>query len=189
MLLKLRMGILALAATAVAWVVSGCGPDSGSSGSSSTPARQPAASAAPERPGLAVRSDYYTADVEAELQAAGLDPIDFRQGQRHYDLFCTNCHAAPTSASAPEPRAMLGPPSYAVAYYYRRAFPDARERSAAIAKFTARPTEEDAIMPWAVEQYGLMAPMPLSETQLNEISVFLATAEFVRPNWYRVKEE
>lgn len=161
--------------------VVGCGSDSGSSESSSV------VRAAPSEPELAVRSDYYSAKVEAELSAAGLRPQDFRQGQRHYELYCTNCHAAPKSAVAPVPGNLLGPPSYAVAAAYRQAYPDAGQRSAEIASFTAKPSEESALMGWAVERFGLMSPMPLSESQLEAISVFLATAEFVKPGWFELQ--
>ncbi|MFU8847572.1 MAG: hypothetical protein ACNA77_02495 [Opitutales bacterium] len=161
--------------------VMGCGSDPGPLGSSS------AAGVAASEPEFAVRSDYYSAEVEAELLAGGLNPQAFRQGQRYYELYCTNCHVAPKSAAASAPGNLLGPPSYAVAAAYRQAYPDAGQRSAEIASFTAKPSEESALMGWAVERYGLMAPMPLSESQLEAISVFLATAEFVKPGWFELQ--
>ena len=49
--------------------------------------------------------------------------------------------------------------------------------------YTAKPTKEDALMPEAIEEFGLMAPMPLSEEQLQDIFTFLGTAEFEKPGW------
>jgi mono/diheme cytochrome c family protein len=139
---------------------------------------------ASQQPSLAVRSDYYTGAVEAEMQAAGLKASDFRKGQKLYELYCMNCHAKPGRDGGPPPSKRLGPPAFAVADHYRRAIPDARERVAAIAKFSARPNEEDALMPGAVERFGLMSPMPLSEEQLHQASVFLGTGKFEKPGWY-----
>jgi hypothetical protein len=131
-----------------------------------------------------VRSDYYTAAVEAEFEAAGLNASGFRHGQRLFELYCMNCHAKPKRGGGPDPSKRLAPPAFAVADHYRRAIPDANERIAAIAKFTAKPNSEEALMPGAVEKFGLMRPMPLSEKQLHQISVFLGTAEFEKPTWY-----
>jgi|GEM_PF-2280599 mono/diheme cytochrome c family protein len=160
----------------------GCGSDS--SGSAADSSLQAVPVSAPQNPGLAVRSDYYTAKVEAELKAAGLKAADFRKGQRLYELYCMNCHAKPNRSRGPDPSKRLAPTTFAVADHYRRAIPDAKERVAAIAKFTAKPTKEDALMPEAIEEFGLMAPMPLSEEQLQDISTFLGTAEFEKPGWY-----
>jgi mono/diheme cytochrome c family protein len=175
-----RTGIGALI---VCCLLSGCGPDSSERSSGSPP--KAVATAAPKQSALAVRSDYYTAEVDAELKASGLNASDFRKGQRLYELYCMNCHAKPKQGGGgPGPAKRLAPPAFAVADHYRRAVPEAKARVAALAKFTAKPTEEDALMPGAIEKFGLMAPMPLSEEQLHQISVFLGTAEFEKPVWY-----
>lgn len=163
-------------------ILPACGSDAseGSSGSSS----KSAAVAAPQKPGLAIRSDYYTAAVEAELKAAGFSAADFRKGQRLYELYYMNCHAKPKQGGGPNPSKRLAPPAFAVANHYRRGIPDTRERVAAIASFTAKPSQEDALMPGAVEKFGLMGPMPLSEEQLQQISVFLGTGKCEKPGWY-----
>ncbi|MFO8026121.1 MAG: hypothetical protein R6U56_00475 [Opitutales bacterium] len=165
-------------------ILTACDPDPGSNGRSTSSSSQPEASAPAKSPGLAVRSDYYSADVEAGLQAEGLSPGDFKKGQRQYELYCLNCHAAPKRAGGSAPGERLAPPAFAVADHYRRAIPDTRERIEAIAKFTAKPNEEDALMPGAIRRFGLMSPMPLSEEQLERIAIFLATAEFAKPGWY-----
>ena len=166
----------------VFFILAGC--DSNSSGSSSGTSSNSVAVPAVQGPGLAIRSDYYTAAVEAELEAAGLSAADFKKGQRLYELYCMNCHAKPRRDGGPGPGKRLGPPAFAVADHYRRAFPDAGERVAAIARFSAKPSEEDALMPGAVERFGLMRPMPLSEEQLHQASVFLGTGKFEKPGWY-----
>lgn len=166
--------------------LSGCGPDSSDSTSDSAtaPGPKPVARASAPKPALAVRSDYYTAEVEATLQAAGLKASDFRQGQKLYELYCMNCHAKPKRGGGPDPANRLAPPAFAVADHYRRAIPDTKARIEAIAKFTAKPSKEAALMPGAVEKFGLMAPMPLSAEQLHQTSLFLGTAEFEKPGWY-----
>ena len=134
---------------------------------------------------MAVRSPYYSEAVEAELTEAGIDPGAFRKGQRLYELYCMNCHKAPNNANEPEPSQRLAPPAFAVADHYRKGFPDTLERIAAIKNFTANPSVEDALMPGAVRRFGLMARMPLPEDQLEAVSIFLGTAEFVEPAWYQ----
>ena len=161
-----------------------CGPDSSKSGSSSSPAPKPAAINAQAKPGLLVRSDYYTAEVEAEIKAAGFKASDFRKGQKLYELYCMNCHAKPKRGSGPDPSSRLAPPAFAVADHYRRGIPDTQARVEAIAKFTSGPTKEAALMPGAVEKFGLMARLSLPEDQLHQVSVFLGTAKFEKPGWY-----
>jgi len=163
-------------------ILTACGSDSSESSSANPTKSVPVA--VPEKPGLAVRSDYYTSDVEAEMRAAGLKASDFRKGQKLYELYCMNCHARPRREGGPGSSKRLGPPAFAVADHYRRAIPDAKERVAAIAKFTAKPSKEDALMPGAVERFGLMGRMPLSEEQLHQTSVFLGTGKFEKPGWY-----
>ncbi|MGB0743373.1 MAG: c-type cytochrome [Opitutales bacterium] len=178
-----------ISASMLVCLLAACGPDKSESTSGSPP--KTAAPAPSTKPTLAVRSDYYTAEVEAELKASGLKASDFRKGQKLYELYCMNCHAKPKRGGGPDPSKRLAPPAFAVADHYRRAIPDASERVEAIARFTAKPSKEDALMPGAVEKFGLMAPMPLAEEQLHQTSVFLGTAEFEKPGWYdqHYKEE
>lgn len=174
---------LSASAFASSFLLAACGPDTSETGSSGG-SPKPVSVAPPQKPGLAVRSDYYTAAVEAEMKAADLKASDFRKGQKLYELYCMNCHAKTRRGGGPDPSKRLAPPAFALADHYRRGIPDARERVEAIASFTAKPSEEAALMPGAVERFGLMAPMPLSKEQLHQISVFLGTGEFEKPGWY-----
>jgi hypothetical protein len=72
-----------------------------------------------------------------------------------------------------------------MALRYREHFGDTAERIQAIRDFTASPRKENALMPGAVEQFGLMSAMPLSETELKKVSTFLATAYFETPPGHR----
>jgi hypothetical protein len=93
-------------------------------------------------------------------------------------------NAKPGRGGGLDPSKRLAPSAFAVADHYRRGFSDARDRVEAIARFTAKPTEEAALMPGAIKRFDLMAPMQLAEEQLQKISVFLGTAEFEKPVWY-----
>ncbi|MFP4260334.1 MAG: hypothetical protein ACLFS1_04560 [Opitutales bacterium] len=73
----IHFGISALTACCL---LSACGPDEQGSRSGGPP--KTGTTAAPQPSGLAVRSDYYTAAVEAEFEAAGLKAADFRHGQQ-----------------------------------------------------------------------------------------------------------
>jgi len=121
----------------------------------------------------------------AEIEQAGYDLALFRKGKRYYELYCTSCHRAdvPQGMSHGE-AARLAPPAFAVAHHYRRKIPDLNERVDAFAAFVLNPSEDDALMPGAVERFGLMSRLNLPEDQLKATSLFLAAGQFERPGWY-----
>lgn len=160
-----------------------CACDSKPSSSQTASAPTPQASPAPAKPVLAVSSPFYSESVEAEIKAAGLDPSDFRKGQRHYEMYCTNCHGV--QAGATKPAVVLAPPAFAVADHYRKAHPSTAERVEAIHSFVKKPDPEKVLMPGAVKRFGVMMAMPLPDDQLKQIGIFLATGEFEEPVWYQ----
>lgn len=177
---RLHRSLACLLPAAVLLLTLGCEPTSPQP--SSAPAKSGSGSTAAAG---AIRSPYHSPQVQAELAVAGLQAVDFQKGQRLFELYCMNCHAKPRRGGGPNPADRLAPPAFAVADHYSRAIADTQERIEAIRSFTEKPDAEKALMPGAVERFGLMRPMPLSEVQLLQISTFLATAEFEEPAWYQ----
>lgn len=131
------------------------------------------------------RIKYLSEQAEAELRTAGIDLNLFRNGRRYYELYCTACHQIEIGSTAPAPTNMLAPPAFAVANHYQLNFENLNKRVAAIEAFVSDPSEEKGIMPGAARRFGTMIKINLPEDQIHAIALFLASAEFKEPLWYR----
>lgn len=109
----------------------------------------------------------------------------YLQGKQQYETLCVLCHKLEVEGDAhPDPKTMLAPAAFAVAYRYEQMIPDEAERIEAIVEFVKKPTEEAVLMPGAVAQWGLMAPLPLPDEQLQAIATYMVYSEFEKPAWF-----
>ena len=110
--------------------------------------------------------------IVASTQAHALSPE--AEAGRSMIGVCNACHA-------PELDPPKGPPLFGVQRRYKRAYPDRDAFTGRMVAFVRQPARGDAIMLQAVNQLGLMAPMPLPESTLRSIAAYIYEERFDPP--------
>jgi mono/diheme cytochrome c family protein len=92
---------------------------------------------------------------------------DLVAGQTLFNTICTACHSL-----QPPPR--LAPPMAMVSQHYRDAFASESDARAAMLAFLLAPDTSRATMPaHAIQRFGLMPKLPLSEQQFRDVSAYI----------------
>jgi len=84
---------------------------------------------------------------------------------------------------------MLAPPLWGVRSHYLAESQDPEKFVQAIVDFTVSPSEENGLMPLAIERYGLMQSVSLSEEALREVAIAIYMAAIERPVWLKAYEK
>jgi len=93
--------------------------------------------------------------------------------KKYLAINCETCHAP-----AGEQSMRLAPPFLAIQKHYLEAYPQKEEFEKALIDFLESPKKEHALMQKAVEKYGLMPPMLISEEETQNLATFLFENEF-----------
>lgn len=105
--------------------------------------------------------------VVAAPMAAGAQQGGVADGKTTFETICSVCH---TIDAPPK----LAPPMSHVARRYRMAFKTEEEAVAAMVAFVLKPDATKATMPpMAIERFGLMPALPLSEGQLRAVASYI----------------
>ncbi len=104
--------------------------------------------------------------------ARALSP-DAEEGKRLYPA----CHVCHDQAQDPP----LGPPMWGVKRRYGKGTLDDEDFVESMTAFVKAPTLEKAIHDEAVEQLGLMPPLPLPDEMLRKISIYILKESFPPP--------
>lgn len=92
---------------------------------------------------------------------------DLAAGQVLFNTVCTACHSL-------QPPPKLAPPMAMVSQHYRDAFADETAARAAMLAFLLAPDTSRATMPaHAIQRFGLMPKLPLSEQQFRDVSAYV----------------
>ena len=87
---------------------------------------------------------------------------------------CHVCHN-------PEAEPPLGPPMWGVQRRYKRSSIDDEDFIKSMVSFVKKPTRENARHDMAVEQMGLMPPLPLPYEVLQKIATYILEEKFPPP--------
>jgi mono/diheme cytochrome c family protein len=87
---------------------------------------------------------------------------------------CQVCHN-------PEAEPPLGPPMWGVQRRYKRSTIDDQDFIKSMVDFVKKPTLESARHDMAVEQMGLMPPLPLPDEVLEKIATYILEEKFPPP--------
>lgn len=114
-------------------------------------------------------------------QTLQLTPAELQEGQRVVRLHCATCHGVGENAQAE----MLAPSLWGVRQHYARKYSEPEAFVTAMMAFLDHPQMETGLMPQAIEQYGLMAMLPLDEAQLRAAVRLICAGHVQRPAWAR----
>ncbi len=87
------------------------------------------------------------------------------------------CHVCHNQAMDPP----LGPPMWGVQRCYKKGTIDDEDFVTSMVEFVKQPTLEDAKHNMAIEQMGLMPALPLPDTMLKNIAVYILEEKFPPP--------
>ena len=100
-------------------------------------------------------------------------------GFQGLEVACFSCHSPDPGAAAP-----VAPTMAAIREGYLTIGADFESFSAAIERFVKTPTIENAVLPGAVEKFGLMPKLSIDDGVLNAIAYYLYQSDLQDPNWY-----
>ncbi len=100
------------------------------------------------------------------------------QGEAVFTRVCFDCH----NATEPTPD-MIAPPIFAAKNHYA-GFAARADFVAAVSAFLLDPKDETALMPGAIEKFGLMPPPDLTEAEAVAVAEYLYATDFTLPDWY-----
>lgn len=119
------------------------------------------------------------------VQALELSAAEIQAGQRVVRLHCATCHGIGDNSQAE----MLAPSLWSVRQHYIRKSPEPEAFVSAMLEFLDHPQSETGLMPQAIEQYGLMAMLPLDEEQLRAAVRLICAGHVERPAWARAYDK
>lgn len=106
-------------------------------------------------------------------------------GEQLFMAFCNVCHKVEVTREMHDnPSQMLAPPAFAVADHYKWRIEDPEERVRRIIEYVVAPSEKAALMPGAIQRFGVMPAMPLQKEQLDAIARYVLDTDFEEPSWY-----
>ena len=104
------------------------------------------------------------------------------QTKEGYALMKENCYVCHNPESVSHD-AILAPPFKAVKMHYTRNYDSKEEFVSAIVKWVQHPSEENALMPGAVDKFKVMPPLPLEIYEIEKIAAYIYENDPEEPIW------
>jgi len=101
-------------------------------------------------------------------ERAVADTVTFQQGKILIEQNCYSCHTPEMTG-----RQRLAPPIQMVKMHYMRDYETKEAFVDAIADWVSEPNKDKSIMPGALNRFGLMAPIAISEEDVRLIADYL----------------
>lgn len=115
-------------------------------------------------------------EVNSKLQS---DSDVLAKGFTLLESNCFTCHSPSNDMNN-----RIAPPMFAVKRHYIDAGYNKAEFIESIADYVQNPSEEKAIMPGAIEKFGVMPKMNFSKEDLEAISIYLYETELEEADWF-----
>ena len=124
-------------------------------------------------------------DQQGAVQALELSTAEIQDGQRVVRLHCATCHGIGDNSQVE----LLAPSLWSIRQHYIRKYPEPEAFVSSMLEFLDHPQFETSLMPQAIEQYGLMALLPLDEVQLRAAVRLICAGHVERPAWARAYDK
>lgn len=105
-------------------------------------------------------------------ERAAADTVTFQQGKILIEQNCYSCHTPEITGQQ-----RLAPPIQMVKMHYMRDYEIKEAFVDAIADWVREPNKDKSIMPGALNRFGLMAPIAISEENVRLIADYLYEAD------------
>lgn len=115
-----------------------------------------------------------TNEISAQQQheGAAADTVMFQKGKTLIEQNCYSCHTPEMTGQQ-----RLAPPIQMVKMHYMRDYETKEAFVEAIADWVNEPNKDKSIMPGALNRFGLMAPLAISEEDVRLIADYLYQAD------------
>ncbi len=107
--------------------------------------------------------------------------IDYSVGKELIETNCYACHN-PNSASHDD---LLAPPFVAIKKRYSMQHSNEADFVSAFLSYVQQPDSSKALMKGAIDEFGVMAPMPIGEEKITAIAQYLYNNEPAQPEWFQ----
>jgi len=107
---------------------------------------------------------------------------DTMSSEDGYALMKENCYVC-HNPEAVSHDAIIAPPFKAVKMHYTRNYDTKEEFVSAIVKWVQKPSEENALMPGAVDKFKVMPPLPLETSEIEKIATYIYENDVEEPAW------
>ena len=102
-------------------------------------------------------------------------------GESLIQTLCASCHTA-----AGQPR--IAPPVFAVIKRVKQQYPDREDFISQIAQWVNEPTAEQALMPCAIEKFGIMPKLNYKEQDVRTIAAYWYDSDVASPGKHGSKQ-
>ncbi|MGB5603147.1 MAG: hypothetical protein WBO14_11995 [Gammaproteobacteria bacterium] len=92
--------------------------------------------------------------------------------------FCASCHVL-------EGKPTIAPPIFAVKIHVKRSYTGRDAFVQRIVDWVEHPDETIALMPGAVNRFGVMPKLPYKNEDVRKIAEYIYDTDFKVPEWYR----
>jgi mono/diheme cytochrome c family protein len=100
------------------------------------------------------------------------------------DLMATHCHTC-HGVGELTMEEMLAPPLWGVRAHYLAKYPEPDKFVDAMTAFIVEPVADQSLMPLSVANYGLKAPVSLTEAEIRSLVWAIYAGRVERPAWSR----
>lgn len=97
-----------------------------------------------------------------------------QSGELLMQTLCASCHTA-----AGQPR--MAPPVFAVVKHVKRQYPDREDFVRRVTQWVNEPTAEQALMPCAIEKFGVMPKLNYKQQDVRAIAAYWYDSDIASP--------
>ena len=99
-------------------------------------------------------------------------------GEVLFNNLCSSCHKVQGESG-------IAPPVFGVINHVKRAYPNRDDFIQTVVDWVDNPSQDKALMPGAINKFGLMPKLGYPKEQVTEIAQYLFDAKFKPPGWYK----
>lgn len=110
--------------------------------------------------------------------------ISTDNGKGTYKLIQKRCYAC-HSVTSKSHHEIIAPPMVAVKGRYKMSFPTEKEFVSAITNWVLDPTEENALMYGAVQNFKIMPKQSFKKEEIIKIAIYIFNNELEKPSWFQ----
>ena len=99
-------------------------------------------------------------------------------GETAFNNLCSSCHSTQGQSG-------IAPPIFGVIDHVKKAHPERDDFVQTVVDWVNNPTKEKALMPGAVDKFGVMPKLGYPEEQVREIAEYLFDGDLSQPAWYQ----
>lgn len=103
------------------------------------------------------------------------------EGYKLLQQHCYACH----SINSKSHNDIIAPPMVAIKKRYKMSYASEKEFVAAFTNWTLNPTDDNALMFGAIQNFNVMPKMPFKKEEMVKIATYVFNNELEKPDWFQ----